>query len=343
MKSLESIGFYTLHDARCARASDTSNLERCELILTDHCNFKCPYCRGIEEQNKRSLSWSEAKFVIDMWASQGLKNVRFSGGEPTMWKAYEGAERRDLIDLVRHAKSVGIERIAISSNGSVATRVYEALVEAGANDFSISLDACCAATGDTMAGGVKGAWERVVTNIKVLSKLTYVTVGVVFTPENVDEFREIVRFASDELGVADIRILTAAQWNEALQNVGIEARFLEKHPILKYRLTNFDSSRHVRGIRAGDSNRCALMLDDMAILNMKHYPCIIYMREQGHEVGVIDSKLSPSEAAKKVRAERKEFVISRNTKLDPICSKNCLDVCIDYNNRARELNPLFSR
>jgi hypothetical protein len=43
---LEDIGFYTLSDSRCVSATDTTNLMRCELILTDACNFSCKYCRG---------------------------------------------------------------------------------------------------------------------------------------------------------------------------------------------------------------------------------------------------------------------------------------------------------
>jgi molybdenum cofactor biosynthesis enzyme MoaA len=258
-----------------------------------------------------------------------------------MWKAYEGEERRDLADLVRLAKSVGIERIAISTNGSVHSRVYRELVEAGANDFSVSLDACCAETGDKMAGGKRGAWHRVVENIKILSSLTYVTVGVVFTPENVQEFKEIVRFASDDLGVSDIRILTSAQWNALLADVQLDQRFLDKHPILRYRMTNFGNSRHVRGLRPGDSSKCVLMVDDMAVLDGAHYPCIIYMREQGQAVGKIDYTLSPAEAGKKVREERVQWIKSRYTKLDPICSKNCLDVCIDHNNRARDMGNMI--
>ena len=38
---LENIGFYTLSDERAANTSDTSPMQRCEIILTDRCNFKC--------------------------------------------------------------------------------------------------------------------------------------------------------------------------------------------------------------------------------------------------------------------------------------------------------------
>ena len=343
MNSLESIGFYTLSDSRVANVSMSSPMWRCELILTDLCNFKCPYCRGIDEPHARGLTWDEASFVVKMWASQGLKNIRFSGGEPTMWKGYESFEdgtnvRRDLSDLVSLSKELGIEHIAISTNGSVNTKVYKKLINCGVNDFSISLDACCAETGDRMAGEKKGAWQRVVDNIREISKLTYVTVGVVFTQENVNEFQEIVRFASEDLKVADIRILSSAQWNAGLADVRIDSAFLDKHPILKYRMANFASSRHVRGLKGTDSKQCPLMLDDMAVLDGFHFPCIIYLREQGAPVGKIDTSLSPLKAMQKAREERRQWIARTNTHDDPICKKNCLDVCIDYNNRATELN-----
>jgi hypothetical protein len=190
-----------------------------------------------------------------------------------------------------------------------------------------------------MAGDKPGAWARVVANIKDLAAKTYVTVGVVFTESNVQEFLDIVDFASNELGVADIRILSAAQWNEKLAGVRVDSAYLDKHPILKYRMTNFGSSRHVRGLQDTDSTQCPLMLDDMAILNGLHYPCIIYLREQGVPVGKVDTTLEPAEAMAKAREERRAWVRRTNTHNDPICKKNCLDVCIDYNNRAKALNP----
>ena len=82
--SLEQIGFYTLSDNRCKNASVSSPLMRCELVLTDACNFKCPYCRGQRKDLKKKLNLEEAKRVVDLWSSEGLKNIRFSGGEPTV-------------------------------------------------------------------------------------------------------------------------------------------------------------------------------------------------------------------------------------------------------------------
>lgn len=66
-------------------------------------------------------------------------------------------------------------------------------------------------------------------------------------------------------------------------------------------------------------------MDDMAVAGGFHYPCIIYMREQGDPIGEIDDD---------IRQKRSEWVHSHDPKSDPICLKNCLDVCVDYNNKV---------
>lgn len=187
---LENIGFYTLSDQRVQEVSSESPLQRCELILTDACNFKCPYCRGPKAGFEGTRSLEEAKHIVDLWTNAGLRNIRFSGGEPTVYPW--------LKQLVAYTKSKpSIEHIAISTNGSAKTEFYKELITLGVNDISISFDACCATFGDKMAGGIPGAWQRVVENVTELSKLTYVTLGVVITEGtlqdlSMSEFRDKV-------------------------------------------------------------------------------------------------------------------------------------------------------
>lgn len=315
-EKLEKIGFYTLSDRRAATASDKTPLWRCELILTPVCNFDCPYCRGFQEQDKRTLFLEEATKVVDYWASEGLQNIRFSGGEPTLWP--------DLSVLVERCKNYGMKHIALSTNGSADYAKYWHLYSKGINDFSISLDACCASTGELMSGK-EGAYDTILNNICLLSNLTYVTVGVVLTDMNVGEVEGIVELASG-LGVADIRLISAAQENKPLEKLFIPDKILNKHPILRYRYNNLKRGRHVRGLQRTDNPRCPLVLDDMAVLNGHHYPCIIYMREWGGPIG----KVGPE-----ARAERKKWAEDHDCWNDPICRQNCLDVCIDYNNAYR--------
>ena len=316
---LENIGFYTLSDYRAKNASINSPLWRCELLITAACNFTCPYCRGTD--SSANISFDAAKHVVDLWAEQGLKNIRFSGGEPTIvsW----------LPDLVEYTSSKNVERIAISTNGSAEPWYYRKLSSLGVNDFSISLDACCSAFGDKMSG-VKGAFDIVSTNISELSKISYVTTGCVFDETNITQSVKTVEFAHS-LGVSDIRILTSAQYNRSLEFVSqIPTEIVNAHPILKYRVANFKSGRNIRGMRSTDNTHCPLVLDDIAIKGNFHYPCIIYMREFGGPIGVVSDKM---------RAERAQWYKSHNCFDDPICRTNCLDVCIDYNNKAMETNP----
>ena len=314
---LEDIGFYTLSDKRAKIVSWDSDLMRCELILTDACNFKCPYCRGVEKKYKGSLSLDEAKKVVDLWAEGNIHNIRFSGGEPTIWPGLE--------DLVKYTSAIpSIERIAVSTNGSASIEFYQKLLDAGVNDFSISLDACCSSTADKMSGET-GKFKSIKDSIEYLSSRTYVSVGVVLNGENDSELRGIIDFAIG-LGVSDVRIITAAQSNH-LVNFDPD----DKRPILKYRATNIKAGRPMRGIKNDDCNKCHIVKDDMVILKGYHFPCVIYMREQGRPIGSISGK-----SLKEIREERKAWFEYTDTKLNPICSKNCLDVCVEHNNRVME-------
>jgi len=302
--NLEDIGFYTLSNARVKNLSKNSRLWRCELILTGKCNFNCPYCRSFNEE----MPLFFATQVVDEFNRANLKNIRFSGGEPTL---YEG-----LNDLVKLSTA---ERKAISTNGSADFEVYEKLIEDGINDFSISLDACCSSTADTMSG-TRGMYEKVCSNIVRISKRTYCTVGVVLTPENINEIEGIISTAT-RFGVSDIRIIPSAQWSKTLPKVGIKTNY----PILNYRLNNIKNNIPVRGLSKTDNHHCPLVLDDMALKGHFHYPCIIYLREGGYPIGEF-------ECLEEARFSRFKWFQNHDCFKDPICKDNCLDVCRQHNN-----------
>ncbi len=307
---LNDIGFYTMSDERAAQASAASPLWRCELVLSAKCNFHCPYCRHIGGKDR---GYDDAAAIVRQWAADGLRNIRFSGGEPTLHDY--------LPDLCALSRDCGIERIAISTNGSAPTAMYSRLVMCGVNDFSVSLDACCAEDGDKMAGGIKGAFEVITENIRWMAARVYTTVGVVLTDNNAGTINDIIRFA-DSLGVSDIRIIPAAQRGARFPEVRVDEALLKRYPILRYRVRNLQAGRLVRGLTGDDTRRCPLVLDDMAVNQGKHYPCIIYMQESGQPIGQVGPTM---------RKEREQWFQVHDTHSDPICRTNCLDVCIDYN------------
>lgn len=316
-EQLENIGFYTLEDARAMNTSMTSPMWRCEVILTNFCNFSCPYCKGHEHGEV-----GRVKECLALWVKDGLRNIRFSGGEPTFHK--------ELFELVEFCKANGVLRIAVSTNGSRPWKLYKRLIDAGVNDFSVSLDACCAQFGDKMAGR-PNVFEKVIRNIRKLAELTYVTVGVVLTEDNIDQTPGIVQLAHD-LGVADIRLITAAQYNQLIAGLEqIPSEFLEAHPLLKYRVNNILGGRNVRGLTPQDTHRCYLVMDDSILAGDSHFPCVINMREGGPPIGTVGPKM---------REERHRWSLETDTHKNSICKQNCLDVCIDYNNRVRSFEEV---
>jgi len=319
--NLEKIGFYTLKDERARTINNHSPLARCEVILTEDCNFNCPYCRKLDPKYTDTMRLGRAVNLISMWAERNLSNIRFSGGEPTLYP--------NLKYLVRYAKLRGVKRIAISTNGTASLDIYKELIEVGVNDISFSLDACCALDGDKMSG-TKGLWKKVAVNIKEVSKICYTTAGIVFNESNIDSLESTLIFAHS-LGVHDIRVIPSAQFNQ-MKDLKIEPALLDKYPILKYRIDHIRKGINVRGLKDSDCGKCSLVLDDMAVLNKHHFPCIIYLREGGKPIGRTDCAMSET-----VRKERIEWFKSHNSHKDPICKKNCLDVCIHYNNRVRDL------
>lgn len=310
---LEKIGFYTMSDNRAKNVSIDSPIYRAEFIITDKCNFKCPYCRGV---NKTELSFNEFKNQLDLLNnSGGIINIRLSGGEPTL--------NKELEKMVSYARSIpAIQHIAISTNGSANIGTYRKLISSGVNDFSISFDACCSVDCDTLSGRV-GYWNKIKANIASISKLCYVSVGTVINETNEAKIKDVV-LEADRLGVRDIRIIPSAQYNKSSM-FSLPDRIINKHPILKYRMENMGDNISFRGLSGNDSQLCPLVIDDLAILNGEHYPCIIYMREKGNPIGELNRGF---------RGTRHKWFLQHNCKKDKICLNNCLDVCRDYNRVA---------
>lgn len=316
---LENIGFYTLSDKRAKESSATSPMQRCEIILTDKCNFNCPYCRGLRNDCRGDMPFARASFVLEQWIQDGLQNIRFSGGEPTLYS--------HLFELIYQCHSAGVKRIAISTNGSASPETYQRLCGCGVNDFSVSLDACCTSVGEAMTGKC-GNFEKIIGNIKLLSAISYITVGIVLTATNIDTVGDIIELATD-LGVADIRIIPAAQSDLYFFRHSLPIGITKKYPILKYRLDRLEEGKPFRGISETDCHTCHLLIDDSIVAGSWHFPCVIYFREGGKPIGKVGSKM---------RQECIGWVKRTNTYKEPICKKNCLDVCVAYNNKFRELH-----
>lgn len=118
-------------------------IEYVRISLTDRCNLRCRYCmpeEGVEKlRHEDILRFDEIIRIVRALASLGVRKVRLTGGEPLI--------RRNIVELVREIHAVlGIETIAMTTNGVMLADMAEDLVQAGLTGINISLDTLKAAS-----------------------------------------------------------------------------------------------------------------------------------------------------------------------------------------------------
>ena len=107
------------------------------LAVTDRCNLRCFYCmpeNGIKYLPKNHLlSYEEMVRITSLFAKEGIKKIRITGGEPFL--------RNDMMDFLETiAKIPEIEKIHITTNGTLISDKIEALQKMGINSINLSLD-----------------------------------------------------------------------------------------------------------------------------------------------------------------------------------------------------------
>lgn len=104
--------------------------------LTERCNLRCDYCMPSEgvklTAQEELMSTDEILKVIEVFVGLGVRKVRLTGGEPTV--------RKDIVQLCSSIKALGVEQLAMTSNGIVLNRLLPQLQKAGLTHLNISLD-----------------------------------------------------------------------------------------------------------------------------------------------------------------------------------------------------------
>jgi hypothetical protein len=139
--------------------------------FTDRCNARCPQCglRVTEPFPRSTLAVDKVKRILDKAVEAGVKIVSFTGGEPLLCLT-------ELVALIKHAGSVGIEYIRTGTNGYLfvnpqragfqygLNRVAETLANTPLRNLWISLDSAVPAVHERMRGfpGVVAGIEKAV-------------------------------------------------------------------------------------------------------------------------------------------------------------------------------------
>ncbi len=110
------------------------------ISVTDRCNFRCRYCMprevfgaGFEFLPRAEiLSFEEIARVARIFAAQGVRKLRLTGGEPLL--------RHAVPSLVRMLAAIPNIDIALTTNGSLLADQAVALADAGLKRITVSLD-----------------------------------------------------------------------------------------------------------------------------------------------------------------------------------------------------------
>lgn len=113
------------------------------LSVIPACNFRCTYClpHGYHADAKAppALSLPEITRLLRGFTELGMHKLRITGGEPSV--------RHDLSDILRTAAAVpGIDKLAMTTNGSLLTRRLHEWLDAGLNAINVSVDSLDRAT-----------------------------------------------------------------------------------------------------------------------------------------------------------------------------------------------------
>jgi len=109
------------------------------ISVTDHCNYKCVYCRtGNEGALYSDLPFADYLRMARIFASLGIQKVRLTGGEPLL--------RKGVVEFVRElAKLRSVDGqpldIALTTNGHLLAEMVQPLKDAGLHRVTVSMDA----------------------------------------------------------------------------------------------------------------------------------------------------------------------------------------------------------
>jgi len=103
-----------------------------KLQLTEECNFDCGFCFNKQSSplNKKGISENDAKKIVSRVAEEGIRGIRFTGGEPLLHPS--------LPKLLSQAKELGL-KTTLNTNASLLNKQTAKTISQNADTVLVSL------------------------------------------------------------------------------------------------------------------------------------------------------------------------------------------------------------
>lgn len=178
------------------------------LSVTEHCNYRCFYCRDDEHtpncKREDILSYEDIEKIVQLFAQLGITKVRLTGGEPLL--------RRGIAKIAKLISRIdGINDMPLSTNAHLLEKFAGKLYQNGINRVNISIDSLIperfekVTRGGDLSEVIKGIDAAIQTGMHPIKMNMVAMRGV-----NEDEIESMIDFAI---------------------NKGIDIRFIETMPI----------------------------------------------------------------------------------------------------------------
>lgn len=105
------------------------------ISVTDRCDFRCVYCMSEDMEflpRQQVLSLEEIARIARIFRELGVEKIRLTGGEPLV--------RKGIVKLVEDIGGLGLNDLAMTTNGSQLPHMAHDLRAAGMDRLNISLD-----------------------------------------------------------------------------------------------------------------------------------------------------------------------------------------------------------
>ncbi|HEY2748596.1 MAG TPA: GTP 3',8-cyclase MoaA [Polyangia bacterium] len=250
--------------------------------LTDRCNYRCVYCMpeaGVELVPRADvLTFEEIERVVGVMMRFGVRRVRLTGGEPTV--------RKDLVALVARLAALGLDDLAMTTNGDRLVELAAPLKRAGLSRLNVSVDTLDATKFRAITR--RGELARVLDGIEAAR-----AAGFVGTKINA----VVMGGVNDD----DVPALCAWAWERALT-----PRFIESMPMSDGALFSAGGFVAAATIRAKIESAFGALAPDggegIAGVGPARYLRVAGGRNAGARVGIISAVTEPfCESCNRVR------------------------------------------
>lgn len=178
--------------------------------LTYRCPLHCPYCSNPLEMSRADaeLTTGDWQRVFTQARELGVLQLGLSGGEPLV--------RKDLEELVAHARAEGLYTTLVTSGLGLTRARAERLKAAGIDHVQISFQDTDQANADRIAGITLGRQKQEAARLVKELDLAF-SVNVVLHRGNLDRLPEIIDFAA-EAGADRLELANTQYYGWALRN-----------------------------------------------------------------------------------------------------------------------------